>query len=108
MVLIRKSGYDGPVPYWTHDELLNVVGAKLRRLVLVRYEKKKDKVLYTQSDIFSDFALTFLIYELVRGTICVDFDVRATKTYALRDHGTKFRIHPDNVCRVYLNKKRFV
>ncbi len=108
MVLIRKSGYDGPVPYWTHDALLNIAGAKLRCLVLVRYEKDKDKVRYTQADCFSDFALTFFIYELIRGTICVDFDVRATKTNALRDHGTKFRIHPDNVCRVYLNKKRFV
>ena len=107
-VLIRKAGYDGPVPYWTHDELLNSAGAKLRRLVLVRYEKQKNKVRYIQADCFLDFALSFFIYELVRGTICVDFDVRATDTKALRDHGTKFRIAPDDVCRVYLNKKRFV
>ena len=86
-------------PYWTHDQLLNIAGAKLRRLVVVRYR---------QADCFSDFTLTFFIYELMRGTICVDFDMRATDTKAIRDHGTKFRIASDDVCRVYLNKKRFV
>ncbi len=107
-VWIRKDRYDGPVPHWTHDELLNIAGAKLRRLIVVRYEKQGDKVRYRQADCYSDFALTFFIYELVRGTICVDFDMRATDTKAIRDHGTKFRISPDDVCRVYLSKRRFV
>jgi len=34
--------------------------------------------------------------------------IRKVLRNALGDHGTKFPIHPDNVCRVYLNKKRFV
>ena len=45
---------------------------------------------------------------LVRHRPHTRVDVRATDTKALRDHGTKFRIAPDDVCRVYLNKKRFV
>ncbi len=107
-ILVRPLKGNGPVPYWTHDELLNIAGGKLRRLVLVKGELKTDKVRFLQADCYENLHIGFFIYELVRGTICIDFDVReATPGSAgLRNHGTKFRVSPDNVCRLYTKKER--
>ena len=53
--------------------------------------------------------LTLFIYEVVRGTIKIDFDAREAKpdSKGLRNHGTKFRVSPDDMCRLYLKKERF-
>ena len=58
---------------------------------------------------FENLHLTLLISELVNGTVAIDFDAREARpgSAALRNHGTKFRIYPENVCRLYLKKERF-
>jgi hypothetical protein len=93
-----------------HDDLLNIAGGKLRRLVLVKGERKKDAVRFYQADCYENLQLTQFAYELERGTICVDFDAREQSpgSAGLRNHGTKFRIEPDNVCKLYMKKERFV
>lgn len=107
-VVVRPLQGNGPVPYWTHDDILGAVGAKLRRLVLVRGEKRGQKVTYDRIDIFEDLQLSYFIYEIVRGVIRIDFDARESGvgSKALRNHGTKFRVEPDNVCRLYAKKER--
>jgi hypothetical protein len=44
-----------------------------------------------------------------RGTTAIDFDCREAKpgSSALRNHGTKFRVAPKDVCRLYMKKERF-
>lgn len=43
-IVVRPLKGNGPTPYWTHDDLLNIAGGKLRRLMLVKGEKKGQKV----------------------------------------------------------------
>lgn len=108
-VIIRPLKGNGPVPMWTHDTLLNIAGGKLRRLLLVKGERKGRSVRFFHADCFENLHLTLLIAELVKGTLAVDFDAREAKpgSKGLRNHGTKFRVPPDNVCRLYLKKERF-
>lgn len=108
-VIVRPLKGNGvPVPMWTHDTLLGVAGGKLRRLMLVRGERKEQKVRFHRVDCFENLHLTLLIAEMIQGTIAIDFDVREAKpgSVGLRNHGTKFRVMPDNVCRLYLKKER--
>lgn len=107
-VVVRPIGGNGMVPYWTDDDILSAVGAKLRRLVLVRGVRQKQKISYDRIDIFEDLQLSYFIYEIVRGTVKIDFDAREARpgSKGLRNHGTKFRVEPDNICRLYAKKER--
>jgi hypothetical protein len=107
-IFVRPLKRNGGIPCWTHDDLLNAA-AKLRKLLLVKAERNKQKVRFTQAECFEDFALGFFIYELERGTIAIDFDVREARpgSVALRNHGTKFRVQPRNMCRMYAKKQPF-
>ena len=108
-IIVRPAKGNGLVPTWTHDTLLNIAGGKLRRLLLVKGERNGQRARFVQADCFEDLHLTLLAIEMVVGTIAVDFDAREDKpgSKALRNHGTKFRVAPDNVCRLYLKKERF-
>jgi hypothetical protein len=97
-----------PIPYWTPDGILSAVGGKLRRLALVKGVRHGQKIKYVQIDCFENILLSEFINELLCGTIKIDFDVREAKagSVGLRNHGTKFRICPDDVCRIYAKKER--
>lgn len=107
-ITVRSLEGNGPIPYWTQDDILSAAGAKLRRLILVRGVRDKQQISYDRVDIFENLELSFFIYEVVRGTIKIDFDVREAKpgSNGLRNHGTKFRVEPDNLCRLYSKKER--
>ena len=104
-VIVRPLVKNGPVPYWSHDELLNAA-SKLRKLLLIRAEIDGQKVRYTDATCYENLHLVLFIAELVQGTICIDFDAREAKpgSGGLRNHGTKFRVAPRSVCRLYLKK----
>lgn len=107
-VIVRPLKGNGIVPTWTHDTLLNIAGGKLRRLMLVRGERKGQMVRFQRVDCFENLHLTLLIAEMINGTIAIDFDAREMKpgSNGLRNHGTKFRVAPDDICRLYLKKER--
>jgi hypothetical protein len=107
-IVVRKIGGNGLVPYWTKDAILSAVGAKLRRLVLVRGVRHEQTVTYDRVDIFENLQLSFFLFEVVNGTVRVDFDAREAKpgSKGFRNHGTKFRVQPENICRLYAKKER--
>jgi hypothetical protein len=107
-VIVRPFEGSGIVPMWTHDTLLNVAGGKLRRLMLVKGERKGQTVRFNQVDCFEDLHLTRLIDEIIKGTIAIDFDAREMRpgSNALRNHGTKFRVAPDNIANLYIKRER--
>ena len=104
-----KSEGNDPIPYWSHETLLGIAAGKLRRLLLVKGERDENKIRFVQADCFEDLHLSLLAYELEQGTIAIDFDARESKpnSAVLRNHGTKFRIPPGNMCRLYMKKERF-
>jgi MvaI/BcnI restriction endonuclease family len=107
-ILIHRIGGDGVVPHWTQDDILSAAGAKLRRLILVRGERKGQTVMYNRADCFEDLELIAFIWEVVHGIVVIDFDAREMEpgSKALRNHGTKFRVHPRDMCRLYAKKER--
>ncbi len=107
-IIVRRIKGNGLVPHWTHDDLLSVAGGKLRRLLLVRGIRDKQKIKYDRADLYQNLQLSFFVWEVVNGTVAIDFDAREARpgSAALRNHGTKFRIEPDNICRLYAKKER--
>jgi len=107
-VIVRPLAKNGSVPYWTHADILNGA-AKLKRMLLVKLERNEQEVRFIEADCFENFYLQFFTYELACGTVAIDFDVREAKpgSKGLRNHGTKFRVPPRNVCRLYTNKSPF-
>lgn len=107
-ILVRRVGGNGTVPFWTNDDILSAAGAKLRRLVLVRGVRNGQKVTYDRVDIYENLQLTFFVAKVVNGTVAIDFDAREMKpdSKGFRNHETKFRIQPENICRLYAKKER--
>lgn len=71
-------------------------------------ERDSREVRFVRVDCYENLYLTRLIEEMTKGTIAIDFDVREMRpgSDALRNHGTKFRVAPDNVSSLYLKHQR--
>lgn len=104
-IIILHDRIHGLGPYWEHNVILNQIGAKLRRLILVhgRRDSKANKVIYDKAMAYWDLDLLGVCNAIEKGTIYIDFDVRTTKGRgsSLRDHGTKFRIHIRDIGEIY-------
>ena len=72
----------------------------------MRGTRNGQEIVYDRADCFEDLQLSFLIWEVVRETVKIDFDAREAKpgSRGLRNNGTKFRISPDDICRIYAKK----
>lgn len=107
-IVIRRTGGNGVVPYWTSDDILSAAGAKLRHLLLVRGVRTGEQVKYDRADWYQNLELTFFLGEVLNGTVKIDFDAREARpgSKALRNHGTKFRVAPEDICRLYAKKER--
>ncbi len=68
---------------------------------------KKRSVRFIHADAYETIHLADFIYQLMRCSIALDFDGREAKpgSNGLRDHGTKFRITPTMICRLFPNKE---
>ncbi|MDO8578041.1 MAG: MvaI/BcnI family restriction endonuclease [Dehalococcoidales bacterium] len=109
-IFIHHLGGKGVVPHWTHDDILNAAVGKLRRLIAVLGTCKGQNATYIRADCYEDLQFSAFMFEVTRGIIKIDFDAREMKpgSKGLRNHGTKFRISPDDICRLYAKKQRLV
>lgn len=107
-IVVRPGARGGTAPYWSYDELIAAAGAKLRRLLLVKGERKGQTVRFLYAEAYETFHLADFVQEVLRGEIAIDFDCREAKpgSAGLRNHGTKFRVSPLAICRLYLRKQR--
>ncbi len=107
-LVVRPRKGRGPAPYWSYEDLIAAAGAKLRRLMLVKGEVEKRRVRFLYAEAYETFHLADFIQEVLRGSIAIDFDCRESKpgSVGLRNHGTKFRVSPLAICRLYLKKER--
>lgn len=100
------------IPYWEHNLLLNTLGAKLRRLIVVHglVDRINRTVTYETATAWWGFNLLRLFEYLVDGTIQIDFDARTKgeRGTALRNHGTKFRVKIKDLPKLYSNSKIIV
>lgn len=96
-------------PYWEHNILLELMAAKLRRLIIVhgKVNKAKRQVIYERSFAYWDVDLMNFCSAIENGNIFIDFDARTTngRGTALRNHGTKFRIKINDIGLIYRNNQ---
>ncbi len=102
-IWVRRRGYDDIAPHWPHDELITAFARKLSKLILVRgtYDNRKRLVTYDTAEFLSQPRTSQLVRAIVTGLICIDFDAWIRESGAIRNHGTKFRIHPADLPRIY-------
>lgn len=100
------------VPYWDHNTILNAIGAKLRRLILVhgKVDKAHRQVIYNTAVGYWDLNLMGICTAITDGLVYIDFDARTTagRGTSLRNHGTKFRININDIGRLYENSQVIV
>lgn len=94
-------------PYWKTNELVAAFSYKLRRLIIVHGKKRGDKVDYKTAMFYWEPQLSEITEALKTGLMAIDFDARTTDGSGLRDHGTKFRIHIDDLHHLYGKSKKF-
>lgn len=96
-------------PYWDHNTIVGAIAAKLRRLILVhgKVNKPDRQVIYESATAYWDLDLMGICQAIETGTIYVDFDARTKqgKGTALRNHGTKFRVHINDIGVLYENSE---
>ena len=100
-IWIRHAALTETIPHWTENDLLNAAGGKLRRLILVEGVVSKGRVKYEYAKAFQEFKLSSLMEAISGGLVLVDFDAYIKGNGTVRDHGTKFRVRPDNLKHLY-------
>ncbi len=94
-------------PYWDHNTILNALAAKLRRLILFEgnYDSQNRRVDYQKATAFWNVDIIKFCNHMEKGTVYVDFDARTKggRGSKLRDHGTKFRIHINDISSIYMS-----
>ena len=107
-IRVRRIGYDDVVPHWPHDVLLTAFARKLGNLIHVRgtWRRRDRHVSYEAADFLTGARATQLIRFIVAGTICIDFDAYIRESGAIRNHGTKFRIKPEDLHTLYASRQR--
>jgi hypothetical protein len=99
-------------PYWDSNTIVGAIAAKLRRLILVHgvVDKAKRKVKYNSATAYWDLDLLNICEAIRVGTIYIDFDARTNggRGTSIRNHGTKFRIHINDIGVIYENSQSIV
>lgn len=107
-IIVRNPHHtDFLPPYWEHNTLLAAFAYKLRRLIVVTGTKRNGRVKYESARLYWDPDISGITYALTSGLMAIDFDARTTDGSGLRDHGTKFRVHVDNLKHLYAKSQRF-
>ena len=100
------------IPYWEHNIILGAIASKLRRLILVQGIVSKDKrqVTYKSAQAYWDLDLLGICEAIKEGVIYIDFDARTNegKGSSIRNHGTKFRIHINDMGKLYESSRLIV
>ncbi len=88
---------------WSHDALINEFARNAVYLILVRgsWNRQSRLVSYTSAEFLWEPRITQLIRLIADGTIVIDSDAFLQDGGNARDHGTKFRISPDDLNSLY-------
>lgn len=110
-ILLCQSGKASPWAYWEHDTLINAFVAKFRRLIAAygkrRNEGQQRLVSYQSAHLYWEPQATRFIELVADGIVAIDFDARTNERRGLRNHGTKFRVKPGDLKRLYNHHQAF-
>lgn len=104
-ITLKNDDEDSPKAYWAHDTLMNAIGAKLRRVILVsgKVHKKERRVSYESANAYWEINISSFCESVASCLVRLDFDARtkADDNPAIRNHGTKFRIKASDMGLLY-------
>jgi len=106
IIIANNSKSITPI-YWTHDIVINAFVQKLRRLIFVTGARRKQTVSYHKAYLLQELQINRFIHAIVDGGIAIDFDAKFRADGRFRNHGTKFRIRPENLPMIYHNVQKF-
>ena len=88
---------------WKHDTIINAFVTKMRHLIVVKGERRKNLVKYRTAHFFWEPQSSSVIDAIIDGKILIDFDARTKSAWSsvLRNHGTKFRIRYEDLRVLY-------
>ncbi len=101
------------LPFWSCHILTNAFIQKLRRLIVVKGERKGNQVRYLSAELFREPKADEFIAAICDGRIAIDFDARTKSKnpnvdgWKARNHGTKFRIKIKNLSDMYIYTEAF-
>ena len=87
--------------------MINAFVEKLRRLIFVTGARRKQTVSYHKAYLLQELQINRFIHAIVDGGIAIDFDAKFRADGRFRNHGTKFRIRPENLPMIYHNVQKF-
>ena len=93
--------------YWEFDTIINAFVQKLRRLIFVVGQRRQQNVTYEKAYLLQELQVQRFINAIIEGIIAVDFDAKIKANGTFRNHGTKFRINPENLPLIYQDVKMF-
>lgn len=102
--IVVKNDKSDIEPYWSHNMLLTSFAAKMRRVIVISGEvmKRPKRVRYDSATAYWDPDIQGFVESIMKGAIYIDFDARTkTGTEAIRNHGTKFRVHIEGLEALY-------
>jgi hypothetical protein len=85
---------------------MNKIGSKLQKVILVTSEKHGQEVTFKKATMFETIDIDMFMKHIKDGTVKIDFDARdkSPGSKTLRNHGTKFRIKPEDLPALYDHK----
>ncbi len=105
-IRVRRLGHDDVAPHWPRDVLLTAFARKLGNLIYVRGTKAGRVVTYESAEFLSGARVSNLIREITPGTVCLEFNAYIRENGAIRNHGTRFRIKPQDLRRLYTSRRQ--
>lgn len=109
--LIHKKQRGIPIPYWNRTNLENAFKKKYAKNLLYvkadsRGTERGEEFHYNEAWLMSGFSFERFIKLLRAGDILVDLRLGRYKNGRLHDHGTGFRIMPENLDRCFDERRR--
>lgn len=88
-------------PYWLKDDLIISLVYKLRRLLAFTGRWENRRVIYDTANFYSSPRSTTFPAMIQGGMVAVEFDVKRASGKRPRNHGTAFRVRPDDLPKLY-------
>ena len=108
--LISSQGHE--LCYWDKDTLMHTFEKKLSQLVYVKADFKgrgsKEQFRFNEAWLLSGFNFDNFIKLLKKGTIVVDIRIGQYSDGSPHDHGTAFRVNPNDFDSCFQKRKRII
>ncbi len=107
-IQVENEAGSGFAQSWSHDALINEFACNAVYLILVRgsWNRQSRLVNFASAEFLWEPRTTQLIRLIADGTIVIDFDSFLQDSASVLEHGTEFRIRPDDLHSLYAEREQ--